>query len=289
MPYFILPYVNSKNSLFGWGEDWTRSWYHESVTGSRDLLITVGDSWTWGDSLGKINLDLGVWDDPEYRTQHVFGNLLSQKLNRDFLLLAKCGATNSEIHDFAFRHIDYLKTKYDKITVVITLTELCREITGDDWWLDPPPSQQSLNAFLADYESNMLRAFQRCMAEHPDVQWVWARNFTNTYVSNLDVCPNSVEKTWVQVLGEAQSDMGAYPSDARMVTQLAFVPLEEYLQSKSLHRPWRRDLYEQMCSASLAIDWLMDSELNYKKASKHPTEAGHQLWADYLYQIITNK
>ena len=31
-----------------------RSWYHESCINSDRLLITCGDSWTWGDALGKI-------------------------------------------------------------------------------------------------------------------------------------------------------------------------------------------------------------------------------------------
>ena len=38
--------------------------------------------------------------------------------------------------------------------------------------------------------------------------------------------------------------------------------------------------------AELAVDWLLASDLNYKKATKHPTELGHQIWADYLYQQL---
>ena len=30
----------------------------------------------------------------------------------------------------------------------------------------------------------------------------------------------------------------------------------------------------------------IDSKFNYKKASKHPTPAGHKLWANYLYTAL---
>ncbi len=286
MSFYIVPSLDTHNTKFTYGEAPERSWYYEFVTGKQDLLITVGDSWTWGDSLGQIDFDKGIFDDITHRTSHVFGRLLADKLNRDFLMLAKCGATNSEIHRMAFGYIDQIKSKYRKITVVITLTELMREITGDPWWLDPAPTENSLDGFLTDYEYNMLATFHAAMLEHPDVQWILARNFTVSYPSNISKFPYMLKKTWVDILAEAQEDKSLYPQDARIVSQLGFVPLEEYLQKRSLHRSWRRDLYGLMSSASLAIDWLMDSDLNYKKATKHPTERGHELWADYLYDIV---
>lgn len=288
MSFYVVPSLNTQNTKFTYGEAPERSWYYEFVTGKQDLLITVGDSWTWGDSLGQIDFDKGIFDDINHRTLHVFGRLLADKLNRDFLMLAKCGATNSEIHRMAFGYIDQIKSKYRKITVVITLTELMREITGDPWWLDPAPTEDSLDGFLTDYECNMLATFHAAMLEHPDVQWILARNFTVSYPSNISKFPYMLEKTWVDILAEAQEDKSLYPQDARIVSQLGFVPLEEYLQKRSLHRSWRRDLYGLMSSASLAIDWLMDSDLNYKKATKHPTELGHELWANYLYNYIQN-
>lgn len=286
MAFRIVSSLNPHDTKFRYGDAPVRSWYHESVSNKQDLLITVGDSWTWGDSLGKIDLDQDIADDLDYRTHHVFGNLLAQKLNSDFLMMAKCGGTNAEIHDFAFRYIDEIRPKYNKIRVVITLTELCREITGDPWWLDPSPSMQSLDCFLADYESNMLRTFASCMAEHPDVQWIWARNFTETYQQNHACCPGMIEKTWVDILDQAQDDISNYPPNVRILSQLGFVPLEEYLKTIGQHKQWRRTLYDIMASASLAIDWLDDSGLNYKKATKHPTERGHELWADYIYKLI---
>lgn len=289
MSYIILPNIDPGSTKFNWGEAPGRSWYHENVTGSDKLLVTVGDSWSWGDSLGTINLENGIIDDHEHRTTHVFGALLAKKLGYDFLMLAKCGATNGEIHNFAFNYIDDLKKKYKKIVVIITLTELARELTGDPWWLDPLPSRQSLDQFLSDYERNMLTTFRNAMAEHPEVEWFWARNFTSTYPSNFDSCPGRVADTWVEILSRAQPDIPGYPENVRIVSQLGFVPIEEYLLEQSLHRSWRRGLYEIMASASLAIDWLDDSKLNNKKATKHPTEQGHQLWADYLYEVIRSR
>ena len=82
--------------------DTQRSIIHEDINNNPTLLVTIGDSWTWGDSLGRIDLDKNIADDMDHRTSHIFGNLLAKKLDRDFLMLAKCGATNSQIHSMAF-------------------------------------------------------------------------------------------------------------------------------------------------------------------------------------------
>ena len=49
-----------------------------------------------------------------------------------------------------------------------------------------------------------------------------------------------------------------------------------------------KDLQQHMEIAIQVADFLMQRNLNYKKAGKHPTPEGHQLWADYLYQSLSN-
>jgi hypothetical protein len=73
-------------------------WYHESVHGHDRLLITVGDSWTWGDSLGAVDSE-NLLDDREYRTTHIYGHGVAQTLGADFLMLANPGCSNVWMHD----------------------------------------------------------------------------------------------------------------------------------------------------------------------------------------------
>ena len=82
------------------------------------LLVTVGDSWSWG------------YDLPD-RLTSVFGYILSQRIGSDYLNLASPGCGNyfmcCRIHDLS---CIITKLKYKKITVICTFTEVAREFNG---------------------------------------------------------------------------------------------------------------------------------------------------------------
>ena len=104
-----------------------RDCYHEVDRGSDTLGITVGDSWTWGDSLGKTTFK---YDDYDYRTKHIYGAYMSKELNADFINLGFCGLDNMYIM-LAFKKIfAQLTRKYKKCYVFFTLTESGRELNG---------------------------------------------------------------------------------------------------------------------------------------------------------------
>ena len=68
------------------------------------------------------------------------------------------------------------------------------------------------------------------------------------------------------------------------MTNQAQQPLIEYLKQQKLLQQSKQDLTDMMFSNLLAIEWLENSTLNYQKASKHPTEEAHKLWAKYLIE-----
>lgn len=111
-----------------------RDWYYESIKDCDNLLITVGDSWTWGNYLGnitsaKVNEGIDL-DDFEYRTSHIFGTILANKLNYDFVNFGICGFSNI---DLIYKVDDFIKNihkPYKKIQVTLTLTESGRELTS---------------------------------------------------------------------------------------------------------------------------------------------------------------
>ena len=57
--------------------------------GKNNLLITVGDSWTWGDSLGDLSI--------RYRSDHVYGKYLREYLDSDWINYGYCGGGNRNI------------------------------------------------------------------------------------------------------------------------------------------------------------------------------------------------
>ena len=69
---------------------------HYQNRDSDSMIITVGDSWTYGDSLGKTCVREGL-DDTQHRLAHVYGNLISQELGVDWINLALPGISNRQM------------------------------------------------------------------------------------------------------------------------------------------------------------------------------------------------
>lgn len=261
-------------------------WYHENIQHQKTLLITAGDSWTWGDSLGGIDHDKNIMDCPS-RVKSIYGQLLADQLNADFINVAFCGSANIEIHDNLINVLNNITIEYDQIYVVWTLTENGREAYRDPIW--SPDSANSLDNFLSEYERRMFHSIQTNFIDaHPKIKFLIARNFTYTFAENKDILGDVlVENTWVDCLAE-QQDILPYPENLRFLSTQAIVPLQKQLKKINLYKKFKFEFLENFADAELAMDWLDASELNYKKATKHPTEQGHRIWSDYLFMIINH-
>ncbi len=107
-----------------------REWYYEDDNKKDKLLISVGDSWTWGDSLGKI-AD-GLVDDKDYRVRNIYGYHLSNMLNTDFINIGIPGGANLKILDHLRIVLKNLTKNYKKIYIIFTLTESARDLNSLD-------------------------------------------------------------------------------------------------------------------------------------------------------------
>jgi hypothetical protein len=260
-----------------------RSWYHESAQGNDRLLIVVGDSWTWGDSLGRIGTHDQL-DDYEYRTTHNYGALLSTYLDADYLMLALPGGPNIRFMDYLELALPSVVDRYSKIDVVITLTELCREIIKRPQWTSVIDIS-SVDNLLKSYEHNMLKDYAKLFSQWPQVNFVLGRNFTNTYDVNQNIVAQHLPKTWVELLAENQ-DIEPYPSELRLLSMLGMDALLDFLAQNNLSAKFKAEMVSIIEYASQAIDWLDRSRYNNKKSTKHPTDQGHEIWAKYLVQYL---
>ena len=267
------------------------SWYHEQVIGSECLLICLGDSWTWGDSLGKSRLYKGI-DDAEHRLSNIYGHHLSTYLNSDFLNVANPGCSNYTIYKNLNLILPQVTPNYKQIYVVVTLTENCREFYQDKLYQDKiwpiqvdfskePPS---LASFLENYEKRMFEKFKNSIIDFKNVKMIVGRNFTFSYNDNIPILDDMhTKKTWVEILSEYQNLPG-YPSNLRMLSQIGYAPLTQYLKEPNINlfKKFKSEIFDMFFDMTDAIDWLDKSTLNSRYATRHPTELGHKLWADYL-------
>jgi hypothetical protein len=285
MSFIAYPNITKEKTEFSKN----RYWYHEDIHARDILLVVAGDSWTWGDSLHRIDPTQGIYDDPQ-RLTSIYGHLLSEKLNSDFVNIAKCGCSNVEMHDHLCNILPHVITKYKKIYVVITLTENCRESSSDKIWTPGEGSRSTLDVFLKEYERLMFTSiYQNLIYTYSDVNFLIGRNFTYSWEENKKILGKThLKKSWVDCLAEYQN-LNTYPTQVKMVSAMAYVPLDKLLINLNLFNKFKFEFMKYYADAELAVDWLLSSDLNYKKATKHPTELGHKIWADYLYDEILKK
>ena len=228
----------------------------------RKLLITLGESWTWGDSLednGHVRLDC-IW-----------GNHLSKMLQTDWLNIARKGASNLWIFFQLEELIRYGNLDYDHIQIVTCCTEWGREYTENWNW----------HSIDTNVKTPVMQNFELINYARPFIDKLKAdilvtHNFCDSSFWQHDL--PQLDKNWIEITCEHLNTeydfivptLGHY--DKLRKTQIRLEDLIR-LQDKSL----------------VLIDFLRASKYNYKKASKHPTPESHKFWANYIYENLRDK
>ena len=270
--------------------------------GKNDLLITIGDSWTWGSSLGDLSVD--------YRSKHVYGRHLSEQLECDWINYGLVARGNNEIlsnldlilqcvfaddfdsnlskydflADFDYKNLSDLATKkYQQIYIVITLTE-----TGRDSYDNSAKDQfTEVKNFLIDDELHVYRKITKLKEQYKNTNLVVARNFS----CDFGECSNSisVEKNWIQINFEENQRRGfdnfGYTlediSNSGAVSRIAMNKIRQLdYQDKKQY------IIKQINNCDKLLHWLKNNPLHYNKSTCHPKEESHKLWADYLIQYF---
>ena len=165
---------------------------HYANRGKDKLLITIGESWTWGDTLEEYNHN---------RLDCVWGNHLSKSLDRDWLNIARKGASNLWIFYQIEELVRYKNNiedfNYDHIQIIVCCTEWGREYLENWQWhhMDPghdikPPVMQNFDIL------NYCRPFLYELGA--DI--LITHNFCDSSFWKHDM--PQLEKNWVEVTCE---------------------------------------------------------------------------------------
>lgn len=247
------------------------------------MLVCIGDSWTWGDSLGDTFCQDNKYN-TEYRTSVFYGTVLSQLLDSDLVNLAKPAASNWHIYNNLKNFLsNFYFAPYKRVIFVLTLTENFRELADPSSWpvRDFSVPCNSLHDLINDYERRMLLDFATVFEQYPVFEFCVGRNFTRTQSTNCSLV-NHLDKTWTEILQQAQ-DIEPYPEDTIVLSDIAVYPLLQYLRDNNLERKFMPELDKIITNSLLAVDWLERSKLNHHAGTKHPNELGHRLWAEYIH------
>lgn len=255
--------------------------YQERVQNKDQLLITIGDSWTWGCSLGKST---AVYDDREPRHTQFYTNRLAKKLDADWLCIAWPSIDNHWMTQSLIKINDLITnnyySKYKKVFVHVCFTELYRE-------LEPTKHEYKkfksiadsidTNDFLDFSEKYFNMAFLKHLPENKN--FTYSKNFWN--IRNNRPNKNMMEKYWQHLLFEKDSiiDNNYVP----VVSTIGMEPITMYMHNRKNGKLLQH--FKEYTKLILERNNNIHScSLNHKKATKHPTAAGHQIYADYLYE-----
>lgn len=241
--------------------------------GSSTLVVTAGDSWTWGADL-----------DNEFRLQQVYGNIVSHSLGADWLNLAQSGSSNF----FIAERIEELgkiipKLNYNKIYLICTFTEVGRGFNSHhdihinylDWFdKNPIECAQDFDQLL-DYINRDCLNRIRAVVDQFDIELVLGTNFVDAVGITDD--PVFLPMPWYQLLG-CKNAVVSYASSTgatRLNDVISFVPLDK----STLFKSWYIDLIDR----SAHTDHMCAMPPLFKN---HPTAPGHIAWANYILQHI---
>jgi|SaaInl59LU_5_DNA_1037362.scaffolds.fasta_scaffold11429_2 hypothetical protein len=220
---------------------------------SDTLLVTVGDSWTWGAGL----------DSKQRRTQ-VWGNVVSEIIGADWLNLAQPGQSNQwmanrcrELYNIS------AELEYKKIVVVVVFTGAARSLDLDfDYihWFE----NNSIHDFLPMLNTKAVRTITN---KPSNVELYLSSNMVDPlgYTSSF--------KSWYNVLGLI--DPNNVYTDMTGIDCLT--KLEEFIKDEKLveYKQW---MLEQIDLVECR-DKFYDDDLFY---DFHPVATAQLTWAQYV-------
>lgn len=264
--------------------DSTNSWYLTPTNtfdfvsrSSNILLVTVGDSWTWGSDISENN------SDDDYRLKSVWGNQLSGMMGSDWLNLALCAQGNqwmaNRITEFA-NIVPLLN--YEKILVVCVFTGAGRMFNTDidhdfdyvEWFKQNINTPNDYYSLLELLNTTAIKQIRNSL-QFPHVNLYLTTNMIDSlgFTSSFDA--------WYKTIG-ITDDKCVY-TDMTAVERL--LTIEEFVSGKQLvdFKQWMLQL----------IDSVEYREQHYSDTNifrnQHPLADYHKQWAEYVYENINHR
>lgn len=268
---------------------------------SKTLVVSIGDSWTWGADLTQENIKVAHLDrtkDDEYRIKHVYGNVLAHRIGADFLNLGEPGSGNWYIEKklkelFAIQH----RLNYDRVLVIAVFTDLGRdfnshndvEIDYRSWLLDNIRSSGDYYEFLKFVNYNISQSIYKIIPNFFDrYQFIFSTNFVDPIGYDL-LDPWFLPKTWLEIIC-SHNQIDYRPEKCYMVFPWVIEKFESVFDmAPELDRGhWLEWINEITNDANIRAQVCFRDNINFGPLL-HPSAPNHACWSDYLYRNINDK
>jgi len=285
--YFTLPNVNTTESLLG------KNPYDIVTRDSNTLLVTIGDSWTWGADLTAKHIGLHIDRncDDNYRLDNVYGGVLADYLQADFLNLGEPGSSNWHIarklaelanisHDLS----------YQKIIIICIFTETGRDfnslddVTIDyrDWLINNVVDYTSYYDFLKFVNQQISAKIIKSLTSLSSACKIYfGTNFVDP-IGYEQLQEYFLDYSWLKIICQ-RNNLAYMPDACYMVFPWVIEKFECLFDfAPELDRDqwliWMSELAED---ANVRATLCKKDSVNFNQLL-HPTASNHRYFAEYL-------
>jgi len=280
-------YVNDDNEEYCVNDgSWTTQNSEIYVDKGKDtLLITVGESWTYGEGSEKINHRLHRWDLVD-RIEIPYGGKMARILDCDYYTFARPGNSNSGIYTGLFRMLNNIpRGRYKSIKVLIQMTDVGRDqlnfLPKDHKLWQLQSWHLKLNLHISDwlktYEEVFLDELENKIKQHSDLPLdvVVFKNFNHFFSDknySFRICR---DMCWLK--HNAYYCGVDFPTTHVMTPGYFYEGLIKAEILKDLDMDWVENDIAKW--DNVAKFMTTENEVNH---SSHPTELSQSLWSQYL-------
>lgn len=247
---------------------------------SRTLIVTVGDSWTWGSDLSPYNKD------NDFRRENVFGNVIAKELDCDWLNLALCAQGNFWIASMVRELATIIpKLEYDSIHVICTFTGVLRwfntkydvHIDYVSWFRQHIKQREDFDQLLVMLNSMCVNDILASLNQFDQVNLKIATNFFDPIGFDSLTTQQHLSRPWHEVL-HCHDSRKVY-ADTYYNTVYQAV---EFLDPEfhSMFKSWLLNITDQF-ENRLRLLQNPDMFRNY-----HPLSTEHKKWAQYVLENL---
>lgn len=204
---------NDQNLKPDWVQHPAENTEFHIVREKEEILIVVGESWTYGESLPNIATGIQQYS-LESQIRHCFGPRLALALDADYYQYAVPGNCNYYMISSIPRILDHLRTnyKYKKIRLCVQLTEPSRELAIID---------KLKNTFAEKiYDMSSIKTFDDWLVRYDEIFLDRLSEIQNSEIIVWkNFCPfqnkksylnlKLIKETWIQMSGKLYAqDLG---------------------------------------------------------------------------------
>jgi hypothetical protein len=269
-------------------------WPYDYVDrGSDTLLVTIGDSWTWGSGISGKGVDATniTAEQNDFRLDHLYGNIISQDKNWNWINLGFYAMGNQWMVDKVLELRALLPLlEFKEIIVMINFTSTGRWFaTSHDSLTDyktffqtnKMTAEDDYENFLLDLNRKMLRDINLLTNSETRVKLLVGTNAVDHCGFDIIEEKNIIPLPWYRLL--SKTDLDGTFVDMDSIKSLA--NMENLLYNSDQKIAFQKWMIEKIKQAEKQK--MMLNTMDHVAQDKvHPDHNGHKLWAEYILKNI---